>query len=244
MKKLESNRYQSLSSMITFDEEVTISNVSDLTKEISFYEYGPLLTIYELEDFCKKIIQKQSALKEHYQELFFYLYCIICQTPKTAIDTSVLAFKYPFCFMLKFGNIEEIKYVMHFDNGVYYNLDKKASVQYQESYYLKARESWLTIMREREREFIQIQDFHFNKKISELVQNQNGLVNEISNFKDNIEKSLEETEKKLDQLSEQDEKIRGLMKRRDTQMGRLAQAFKTESPTTDRNNTKTNLNFT
>eukprot|EP01118_Nematostelium_gracile_P000518 TRINITY_DN10586_c0_g1_i1.p1 TRINITY_DN10586_c0_g1~~TRINITY_DN10586_c0_g1_i1.p1 ORF type:complete len:289 (+),score=68.68 TRINITY_DN10586_c0_g1_i1:59-868(+) len=219
LKKLDTKKYEYMASMINFDEAVTISNVTDLTKEISFYEYGPLLTLFELKEFVAKVVQKQPMLKAQEKEMFFFLFNIITLDPiKRSIDNSIMVFKYPYCFMLKFGTSEEIKFVIHLDHKVYYNLEAKTSTRYEESYYYKALSIWADLAKEREREFIQIQEYKGTRIMEDIISNQTTLVNELSTLSSAIESNLTAQIEKMAQYTDQRNKITDLLEKRDSIM--------------------------
>jgi len=248
LKKIDTKKYQYLSSMINFEQEVTIKNVSELTKEVSFYEYGPLITIYELDDFVKKLLSRQKDMAKLEKEVFFYLYHILNSnteekdsdkpTPKRVLDTSILAFKYPFCFIIKFGCTDELKYVMHFDNGVYYNLEKKTSLKYEEAHYCVARSNWLKMMKERENEVNSILEFQAAEHIKDILNHQKVLNQKIvENTQSAIECSTELKEMQ-DQRLDLQKKLNELSKTRDESFMATAQLLDEHNRERDKTTTK------
>jgi len=207
--------------MINFDADLIITNVTDLTKEITFYEYGPLLSLWELDEFVSKLVEKQSVLKNFKNELFFFLYHIIVNSANRSIDQSILAFKFPYCFLLKFGSLEEIKYVLHFDNRMYYNLESKNGTKYEESYYLTARLHWGDLMKEREREFTNIQIYQYNKVRDAIVSNQNALTSETVAFMKNIDRNMLSQTEAQKEIAELDKKIKESAEKRDEGLNNL-----------------------
>ena len=222
IKKLDDKRYhQYLSSMINFSEEVRINNVSDLTSIISFFEYGPMLTIYELEDFCKKIMDKQKMLKPFHKQLFFFLWTIISNTPKKAIDTSILVFKFPYCFMLKFGAEEDIKHCIHFDNNMYYNLQEKHGTMYQPAYYETALEGWKELVHERKQEYNEVIKYKHATSLADIEDNTANVMEEAEKATDKIESNIARQKAAAQRMRGRQEKIRNLIAERDEEFQKM-----------------------
>jgi len=219
IKQVDTKRYEYLASMISFSDELTISNVSELIKEISFYEYGPMLTIWELDDFIKKIVQKQPLLAKFRKELFYFLYNIVIE--KKSVDTSILVFKYPYCFMLKFGCLEDIKHIIHFDNNSYYNIESKSSIQYEESFYNEAFSIWSVLIKERRNNVKSILGFTGQKVREETVKNTASLIAETSALESSISQHLIDQMEHLKALQKKAQETKLLIDARDNLMASM-----------------------
>ena len=128
VKKVNDEALSQLSSFMSIGNEIELNIVNDLTKAVCIYEYGPALSIVELEHFLNQFKQKIYEFRQDCDEIFCQLFLCICNENDTEYiirNTCVLIFKSPRCILLKFGEIKHIKYVIQIDNHTLYELGIK-----------------------------------------------------------------------------------------------------------------------
>jgi len=229
VKKIDRKRYEYLASMVNFDTGFNmsnISNVSELTSEITFFEYGPLLTLWELKEYCAKLLSKLKDLRSVDKELFFFLYTILMSSDKEQVDVSILAFKHPYCFLLKFGAIEEIKWVIHFNNRMVYNLEKKTGTLYEETFYNAALNNYSRLHDLRRVEYDTIQKYQARKTMEELTGNTAGLMGEIDGLETKIKENLKVTAKTAEKMTASQDEFNNLLGEYTVSMQKLGELSK------------------
>jgi len=124
-KDLDKDSSEKLRSFLSIGTEIQLDVLNDVTKAICIYEYGPCLSLLELEKFMMKLTNKIPKLRPHNEELFYQLFNAICFSNTTNYmiqNACVLIFCPPMCILLKFGDMKAIKFVVHLDNNSLYIL--------------------------------------------------------------------------------------------------------------------------
>ncbi len=114
-----------LSSFLTLNSEVELSVIDDYTNALSVYEYGPALSLLELEVFMESLCQKVSKFRTFREELFYQMFNAICFCDESNFvikNCCILVLLPPTCVCLKFGPVEQAKFVIHLANHSLYIL--------------------------------------------------------------------------------------------------------------------------
>jgi len=128
-KSLKTEAIDKISSWLTIGDEVSFTVLSDFTKEMAFYEYGPALSLLEFSHFIKQITTKITTFHNYHDELFCQFFNVLSSNQSQDFvlrNTCVMIFKRPICVLVKFGEIQTIKYVIHLDNHCLYRLDNNS----------------------------------------------------------------------------------------------------------------------
>lgn len=114
-----------LSSFFQLGKEIELSSIDEMTKALCFYEYGPALSLLELETFMNELTGKISKFRVHREELFYQMFNAICFSDDTNFivrNCLILVFDPPTCVVLKFGEMKTVKFVIHLKNHALYIL--------------------------------------------------------------------------------------------------------------------------
>jgi len=133
--------YNKVSEMINFDNKLKITKIADLVNDLGFYDYGPILTMLDLDILCENIQNKISALREDDHTIFYHLFKILLSKENNLIEnSSIMILKKPYCLFIKFGIVENVDYVINLDNLMAIYLSDSRTSIFNETYYQPARE--------------------------------------------------------------------------------------------------------
>jgi len=192
-KNVNEMALQKISSFLTIGSEVEISSVNEVTKALCVYEYGPALSLLELEHFMGQLIKKISSLRNDNDELFCQFFnCIsnCCDDKYVVRNTCVMIFKAPKCILVKFGDIETIKYVIHLDNNCLYNLGSNdVPIPYVPENSIQLKDAYLNL----------------RKKVAQKVGQ--GILSNLNLFETSVEKDTLESNITIDQTGLERQKL-------------------------------------
>jgi len=194
-KNVNEQALSQISSFLTLGNEVELSVVNDLTKAMCVYEYGPALSLLELEHFMNQLTNKVSMLRNHNEELFCQFFNCICdaQAQNFVIrNTCVMIFKPPKCILVKFGQIETIKYVIHLDNNCLYKLGTNDEpIPFIQDSSQQLKEKYLAL----------------KSKVAQKVGL--GLLDNLEKFEKSLDESIANSIKSIDETTEHKKKLLG-----------------------------------
>jgi len=138
LKQVDKEPMEKISSVVTTGDELELTILNDLTNRICYYDHGPAISLFEIETFTKHLCKNIKELGKDENEIFCYMLTAIsrCKDDNYVLTNScVLILKPPYLVLLKFGNAENVKYLIHLYNHVLYTLGDPLSrpVPYSEA---------------------------------------------------------------------------------------------------------------
>jgi len=128
-KDVNENALTQIKSFLTIGNEIELKVLTDLTNALCIYEYGPKLSLMELENFISRLCEKIPKFKLKKEELFYQMFNAICFSDDSGFilkDVCIMVFQPPVCVLLQFGEIKTIKFIIHLENNSLYSLGSGA----------------------------------------------------------------------------------------------------------------------
>eukprot|EP01123_Difflugia_compressa_P003700 TRINITY_DN1499_c0_g1_i3.p1 TRINITY_DN1499_c0_g1~~TRINITY_DN1499_c0_g1_i3.p1 ORF type:complete len:271 (-),score=47.05 TRINITY_DN1499_c0_g1_i3:74-886(-) len=130
LKKVDEEKMEQLSNHIMTGDELNITVLGQLTTEICIIDYGPALSLMELETFVKTVCKQIKELKPDYEELFAQFLMAINFMKEDGYlisNTCVMILKQPHCVIVRFGGTDSCKVLIHLGNHSLYQLGTNKS---------------------------------------------------------------------------------------------------------------------
>jgi len=139
-KEIENNQLEMLSSYISSGEELEIQLMTKTISNLVIFEYGPVLTLHEINKFVDAFVYQLTIFKKDRKEIFSQMLNIFSNSKEDNYvikSTCLLIRKTPFCVLVKFGDIKNIKFIFDLDVSTLYIIGKETnSIPFNESEYL------------------------------------------------------------------------------------------------------------
>jgi len=125
LKQVDQEPMERISQVVTTGDELELTILNDLTNRICYYDHGPAISLFEIETFCKQLCKNIKELKNDEPEIFSYMITAIARSKDDNYvikNICMLILKPPYLVCLKFGNPDNVKYLIHLYNHVLYTL--------------------------------------------------------------------------------------------------------------------------
>jgi len=129
-----------ITSYINVGEQLDVQLFIKTFSNLVLFEYGPVLTLHEIDKFCETLIKQITCLKPNRKEIFSQLLNMFSNSGRDDYvlkSTCILVRKTPYCIMIKFGSIDKITFILDLDISSLYVLGegKTTSTPFQEMEY-------------------------------------------------------------------------------------------------------------
>jgi len=124
LEGVEDDRLREITSHIHPSKSLEIEILNKETNKVSIYLYGPLITLFEIKKFCEELVTNVKQFKDDFDQIFFQFYHILLYQRNSGYklrDRAVLIIKEPYCFVVMFGQVTHVHYVININkNHAYY----------------------------------------------------------------------------------------------------------------------------
>jgi len=154
LQQVDDDSMSKISDLIILGDELEINILNDLTKKICYYDHGPAISLFELENFSRNLVGSIKELKPDHDEIFSQMLCAISQMKEhnyTICDTSLMILKSPYCVIVKFGSTSSCRFLIHLGNNVLYTMggsEKVRPVPYSPASYSSYKSMYDTLKKD------------------------------------------------------------------------------------------------
>jgi len=221
-KEIESNQLEMISSYISSGDELEIQLMVKTISNLVIFEYGPILTLHEINKFVDAFITQLSSFKKDRKEIFSQMLNVFSNSKDDNYvikSTCLLIRKTPYCVLVKFGDIKNVRFIFDLDVSTLYILGKETnSIPFDESEYLIYEQMYEELKKDflrREQERIRSNFVSFKEKLKEdtslLVKDAEVGLHNCAEYEKAINKNIIKANENQIRLSIEEEKTKNEM---------------------------------